>query len=288
MTASFCDNGAGSPAAQSSSLHAGDLVLSVSIEGLLNRRDSILALLRQAVLALKSAGEVAAAGDLFSKDYRQFGWVIDGPHRHRENSLLTEDAFLDVVRRLDAACWHKLMHESGLLSFMDSTAKREFLEKIEKCETPALTVENIEATFRALYAGRDDMFDRGVIRCFQQLSWCYKSNNPVKFGKRIIKRFLWQTHGSFNYSVLNELDDLQRVFRIVDGKPEEDHRAGLSSRIRAQAANRGPTAHTDTYLSLKWFKNGNGHITFLRPDLIDKLNAIIAKHYPGALPPPAL
>ncbi|ORS44681.1 hypothetical protein BIQ91_25150 [Escherichia coli] len=27
------------------------------------------------------------------------------------------------------------------------------------------------------------------------------------------------------------------------------------------------------------------HITFRRPDLVERLNDIIARHYPGALPP---
>ena len=38
------------------------------------------------------------------------------------------------------------------------------------------------------------------------------------------------------------------------------------------------------YIHLTWFKNGNGHITFKRVDLVDHLNRIIAKHFPGALP----
>ena len=40
----------------------------------------------------------------------------------------------------------------------------------------------------------------------------------------------------------------------------------------------------DDYLRIKLFKNGNGHVTFLRPDLVARLNRILAKHCPGALP----
>lgn len=40
------------------------------------------------------------------------------------------------------------------------------------------------------------------------------------------------------------------------------------------------------YLLIRCFKNNNGHITFKRPDLVEKMNKIIAKHYPGALPAP--
>lgn len=46
---------------------------------------------------------------------------------------------------------------------------------------------------------------------------------------------------------------------------------------------RGPLLNDD-YLHLRWFKNGNGHITFKRPDLVEQMNLILAKHYPHALP----
>jgi hypothetical protein len=38
------------------------------------------------------------------------------------------------------------------------------------------------------------------------------------------------------------------------------------------------------YFSLRWFGNGNGHVTFTRPDLVERLNGILARHQPNALP----
>ncbi|SMB30912.1 hypothetical protein SPRA44_240170 [Serratia proteamaculans] len=35
--------------------------------------------------------------------------------------------------------------------------------------------------------------------------------------------------------------------------------------------------------SIKYFQKGTAHITFKRSELVDKLNDIIARHYPGAL-----
>ena len=35
---------------------------------------------------------------------------------------------------------------------------------------------------------------------------------------------------------------------------------------------------------IKYFQKGTAHITFKRPELVDGLNDIIARHYPGALP----
>lgn len=40
------------------------------------------------------------------------------------------------------------------------------------------------------------------------------------------------------------------------------------------------------YLQIRVYKNGNGHVTFKRPELVDRMNLIIAKHFPGALPAP--
>jgi len=73
------------------------------------------------------------------------------------------------------------------------------------------------------------MRDEGVIECFQKLSWDYKTNNPVKFGKRIIMRSVTRffvCSYSPEHDATNTLDDLMRVFHLIDGKPEADHRNG--------------------------------------------------------------
>jgi hypothetical protein len=270
----------------SSELHTGDLVSSISIEGLLRKRDCLVDKLRLVVDMLAECQRMTVEGNLLTESYRQFDWVIQGSNNTHGNTLLSQDGLKDILKRLDSALWGKLMHDSGLLTFMDSKAKAEFAGQVNDCKTPPLTRENIEASFSTLYANRDDIFDRGVINCFKKLSWCYKTNNPVKFGKRIIKGYLSEKWGSFNYNAVNDLEDLQRVFCLVDGKPEEDHRGGLGHRLRGAKthAKEYQGQHDDTYMSIRWFKNGNGHITFLRLDLVDKLNSIIAKHFPGALP----
>jgi len=39
----------------------------------------------------------------------------------------------------------------------------------------------------------------------------------------------------------------------------------------------------DDLFTIRLFQKGSGHITFKRMDLVEKLNDIIAKHYPGML-----
>lgn len=156
----------------------------------------------------------------------------------------------------------------------------------------------LRSTFRMLHDSRGEMFDRGVLACFKSLAWDYKTNLPQKFGKRIVITYMRNsvTAGSRyggtgtslgmpNYDRCNRLDDLVRVLSVLDGKPEPDHRNGWYSRLGSCRATTDPDA-ADDYLSVRSFRNGNAHITFKRPDLVDQMNKIIAKHYPGALPAP--
>ncbi|EEU3419567.1 DUF4942 domain-containing protein, partial [Escherichia coli] len=39
------------------------------------------------------------------------------------------------------------------------------------------------------------------------------------------------------------------------------------------------------YFTVRGYQKGTVHIVFKRPDLVEKLNDIIARHYPGVLPP---
>jgi len=244
---------------------------------------------------LSEIAQIGKAAGIFEPDgYRRtldraiYG---EGSRYAYRTELQTPESTEAARKRVDAYAWDLLMSESGLWSLMDAKAREDWRENIDKVKVPPLTRENIEATFHSLYGARGDMFERGVLLCFKGLSWSYRTNLPQKFGKRIVKRV--RHYGNVAQECMAELEDLQRVFCILDGKPEEDHRNGLYRRL--SAAERVPDQtygrlsrfeHTDTYMTFRVFKNGNAAITFTRLDLVEKRNRIIAKHYPNALPAP--
>jgi len=101
----------------------------------------------------------------------------------------------------------------------------------------------------------------------------------VLFGKRIIVRGVtggWGARGS------DSLDDLDRAFHVLDGKPEPDHRSSIKARLPTSYEAKAYTLETQ-YLRIKGFKNRNGHVEFLRPDLVEKMNLILARHSPHDL-----
>ncbi|PAJ85842.1 DUF4942 domain-containing protein [Burkholderia ubonensis] len=259
-----------------------DLVKSISITNLANQRVAVVERVRAALDLLGEAQALAKTAHLgFPR------LVLDESYGCRGRPTVTgeyakrDEAEAAIVRLIDIRGWDYLLSESGLRTFMDAKAREQWSNQIAEGDVPELTAANIEATFAQLYGARGDMFERGVLQCFKRLSWDYKTNQPFKFGKRIIVRYLLSS-GSPNFRVTNELDDLVRVFCILDSKPEPDHRNGAYCLVSSTRQDRRSEAEND-YFHLRWFKNGNGHLTFKRADLVDKMNLILAKHYPNAL-----
>ena len=153
-------------------------------------------------------------------------------------------------------------------------SRKEWDESIEAGKFPAFTRENIVATFQCLHDSRDDIFERGVLAVFKSLSWCYKTNRPFAFGKRIVVTYLRSavkggsgaSLGYVNHSSTDSLDDLARCFCILDGKPEADHRHAMYGAISSVRSLADGDADTE-YMSVKSYRNGNGHVLFKRPDL---------------------
>lgn len=270
----------------------GALVPSISIENLLNQRDGIRSRISKAIEVLTEAQELGeASGINTAQSYRGFDYILAGGGQYRGTNLLAEKAIDEITKRLDANAWNHLLSESGIRTLMDQKARAEWMNKIDKADVPELTAENIKATFGNLYASRQDIFERGVVNAFRELSWCYKTNRPFAFGKRIVIRYLrnqvidsgGNLLGYPNLNNCNKLDDLIRVFSVMDGKPEPDHRQGIYHLLYDGDARKARDVET-TYLSIRSFRNGNGHITFKRPDLVTKMNQILARHYPAMLP----
>lgn len=69
---------------------------------------------------------------------------------------------------------------------------------------------------------------------------------------------------------------------LLDGKTIPDNRHDVSIRFMDFVRdNPHQQVFEDDLFSIRYFR---GHITFKRLDLVEKMNDIVAKHYPGMLP----
>lgn len=265
-----------------------DLVKSVSIENLVAQRCSIASKIRDAHKALQEAKDLAEALNVQLAQCSTLS-VYDRvdierscfEHNDRRN-LASDEGADKAVQEVDRVLWAYLMDASGMKTLMDQQARREWHEQLRREEPPPLTAENIRTTFGMMRDGQDEMFERGVLNVFRKLSWNYKSNSPVKFGKRVIMnhacRFNYQGKLWLEYEARNELADLERVLAVLDDQPERDHRDQFPQEINRAEDNVFP------YFKIRGFKKGTAHVLFTRDDLVERMNKILTKHYPNALP----
>lgn len=262
-----------------------DVICSTSIERIVTGRNAALAQIEVLMQQLddvsmltRSIGGKTALDWAMKQDFRCGCWLMEKP----------EAAMKAITRNLDRSIWRDLMKKSGMLSLMDAQAHDQWYNSLEKDDIPAVSEANILSTFEQLHQSKGEVFERGVINVFKGLSWDFKSNNPCKFGKKIIATGLVK-HDRWGFGLnwgwqRDRLADLERMLVLLDGKPVPDNRADVTRRLSDHIhENRHSSRYEDEMFVIKYFKKGTAHIVFKRPELVDKLNDIIARHYPGAL-----
>ena len=86
---------------------------------------------------------------------------------------------------------------------------------------------------------------------------------------------------------LDQLADLELMLFLLDGKPVPDNRGDISVRLMEHIRdNPAKDAYEDEFFSIRYFQKGTAHLTFKRLELIERMNDIIAKYYPGMLAKP--
>ena len=83
------------------------------------------------------------------------------------------------------------------------------------------------------------------------------------------------------------LDDLVRPFYLLERRNVPDFRNRIGTQYGECSWNGDNVGELSEgeYFMVRGYQKGTEHITFRRPDLVERLNDIIASHYPGALPP---
>ncbi|HDQ3838763.1 TPA: DUF4942 domain-containing protein [Escherichia coli] len=265
-----------------------DVIGSTSIRHILAVRQSTLlqidTLIRQ--LAEISAMTVSIGGKnaldwAMKQDFRCGFWLMEKP----------EIAMKAITRNLDRELWRDLMQRSGMLSLMDAQARETWYRSLEYDNVPEISEANILNTFKQLHQNKDEVFERGVINVFRGLNWNYKTNLPCKFGSKIIVNNLvrWDRWG-FHIVTGQQADrvaDLERMLHLFSGWPIPDNRENIIIRLDdhiQSAQGQECYEYEDEMFSIRYFKKGSAHITFRKPELIDRLNDIIAKYYPEIIP----
>jgi len=262
-----------------------DIICSTSIERIVTGRNAALeqieTLIRQLadISTLTSSIGGGDAKDWGMRQYRYDCWLMEN----------TDTAMEAITRSIDRDIWRELMQRSGMQSLMDAQARDEWYNSLEKDDIPAISEENILSTFKQLHLNKGEVFERDVINVFKGLSWNFKTNSPCRFGGKIIVTGLvkydrWGFGLNWGWQ-RDRLADLERMLMLLDGKPVPDNRADVTRRLGDHIHENSHSNHyEDEMFTIKYFQKGTAHITFKRSELVDKLNDIVAKHFPSMLP----
>lgn len=264
----------------------GAVIPSVSIDGLLAARDAMHEAVAQARVAI---GDAAARLAAFGIEPTRFEVCFPGSDRRE----LLDDHYAEPIRReIDRRIWLAVLRATNVDTLMDSETRRQFEEKLylsplhpsaRESSLPELTKENLLSTWDSLAARVGDFFERSVESVYRSLSWIHKTNTPGLFGEKLIVRCTWphsiQNHGA--------LLDLERVLCLLDKRPAPTHETGLRA-LGDRACGEWhliPCAGGDgtALMSVKLHRKGTAHVRILRPDLLQAMNAIMARRYPGQI-----
>ncbi|WP_337261414.1 MULTISPECIES: DUF4942 domain-containing protein [unclassified Serratia (in: enterobacteria)] len=264
-----------------------EVICSTSIERIVTGRNAALMQIEALIHQLedisaitRSIGSGVARDWSMKQDFRCGCWLMEK----------AETAMPVITRNLDRDIWRDLMKKSGMLSVMDAQARDQWYRNLESKDLPAISTESIYSTFEQLHRDKGEVFERGVINVFKSLSWHYKTNSPCRFGKKVIVNGL-VSHNQWGFTLnhsyrRDQLADLERMLHLLDGKAIPDNRSDLAARLydHISVHRQRAEVYEDEYFSIKYFMKGSAHLTFRKPELMDKMNDIIAKHYPGVLP----
>lgn len=185
-----------------------------------------------------------------------------------------------AIKDLDRAFWRRAFDLTGFAKIMDYEAKANFDRDLDR-DPPEFSMNNIKTTFIELFQDADAMFNRGIINVFKQLSPDYKRHDSFKVAERIIVQHTCDTFYDYpfiDYRKGQVINDIDRVFKMLDGKNHNDRELEAAMNTYWKANGHG-SSYEDDYYQVKAYKNGNTHWKFKRPDLVDKINEIIAAHY---------
>ncbi|MDN0082436.1 DUF4942 domain-containing protein [Crenobacter sp. SG2305] len=182
-----------------------------------------------------------------------------------------------AIAAIDAAAWDRLMSASGLFELMNDSTKSEWKAQITNLSTPQLTRENIHATFSALFAGKEAMFERGVVDTYRQLSFDPLAQQPVPMGAALKVPGMLDIWNEPDAKKSQAVDDLIQALRVLDGQPAPRQNQKIATTLR-HAATQPEIRFENAYFSFALTTRTRAALlTFKQPALIERLNLIVAK-----------
>lgn len=205
-----------------------------------------------------------------------FGDYRDDIFHERISDRYLRDTATESAKLIQREAWEYLIDHLQLKSIMSEAAKKHLEGQIKEDRLPEITHANVVETLRLFMENANRFFEEAVKEVFnflipRRFASRYKTNQRFKIGRKVIIPFSvdWPYHIQCgNEQHFRALDN---VFHRLDGKGTPKYPSDLVTVVNAAIRDR-KTAAATPYFKCKWYRNGNMHVEFLRPDLLKQLN----------------
>ena len=235
-----------------------------------------------AVALRLTISERCAETRLLKENYAKALEYLDGvpmPYDCRVPTL--EDECLEIERH----AWRKFIDDLQLRPLLSIKA-RETLDKQlyqnrrgygDTQPLPPFTEDNVFGFFEQTCANIPNLIKEALREVFKWLTpsprWTgCKTSNEFKVGNKVVLCYVarkrYSGYSEVNYDCRAQVDALGNAISMLDGK-------GVRKTAYSDSWNRAwekGEQYEDDYLTAKAFQNQNVHLTFKRPDLIEKIN----------------
>lgn len=185
------------------------------------------------------------------------------------------------ARIIERNGWQYLVNQMGFTAYMTERRQKELQEQLHKGTFPPLTLDNILSTLHNLASQVDTLLHESAREVFQWLRphhTLYKTNKPWSIGRKVIVQGVEEAYRQgfrLNHWRTADFRALGNVLSLLDGRGAQHYPDDLCTQLADRLKDVEPGQEVLTpYLTLKPYHNGNAHLTFLRMDLIDKLNQL--------------
>ncbi|MEP2942449.1 MAG: DUF4942 domain-containing protein, partial [Hyphomicrobiales bacterium] len=184
----------------------------------------------------------------------------------------TETKMQKIRSLVDADLWRRVHEFTSIRNLMDSAAIDTFEAQLDT-DCPEFTTDNVLATFQDLYRDKDKIFARGVVNVFRNLSSEYTRHDSFKITNKLIVKHLGGYGRRRDYYGLNDLD---RMCHLIKGNKVPESNKLLGHKIEFDSKEHD--FETEFFI-VKTYMNGNVHLKFIDPEMVQSLNRIIANYF---------
>lgn len=178
-----------------------------------------------------------------------------------------------LEKSLRISAWRYMYNALNLEQICSAKDRSVFEQGMQN--PPEFTAHNIKATFGQYVYDPWGNILRGLAEVFSGLDPYYKSHERVKIGvKGLPKRVILSGFGGYHRRGEERVGDIMKALSAYRGDPLPSFEE-IKSLCREGKEWKG--------LTLKTFKNGNGHL-FFDPQTLEDVNKALAEYYGDVLP----